>query len=191
MGVKWGKCDFKELEAFRDKLEAMSEGDGINQFCEACAKELAARLLRKVIKRTPVGDYSDTYDLEDDGENKFLVMSDKQGGTLRRGWTAKTEAEAAAGSNNVNVNDYVNSIKVGKSGNLFTIEISNPVSYASYAEYGHRQTPGRYVPAIDKKLKAGWVEGHFMLTISEKEIQNIAPALLQKKLYEFLKEAVK
>lgn len=189
MGLKWGKCDFKELEAFRDKLQELENES--EQFCEECAKELAARLLRKVIKRTPVGDYSDTYDLEDDGEKKFLVMSDKQGGTLRRGWTAKTEAEAMAGSEKGNVDDFLDSVAVKKVGKVFQIEIRNPVNYASYVEYGHRQTPGRYVPAIDKKLKEGWVEGKFMLTISVKEIQNIAPALLQKKLYQFLKEAVK
>ena len=60
--------DIRQLREFQKKLERMQKDN--NEFLEACAKELAARLLAKVIKRTPVGDYSDTYDLEDDGENK-------------------------------------------------------------------------------------------------------------------------
>ena len=34
--------------------------------------------------------------------------------------------------------------------------------HAPHVEYGHRQTPGRYVPAIGKRLKASFVPGqHF------------------------------
>ena len=29
------------------------------------------------------------------------------------------------------------------------------MEYASYVEYGHRQEPGRYVPALGKRLKNG------------------------------------
>ena len=47
-------ADLKKLQAKLDRLKKQ-EADA---FVEACAKELAARLLAKVIKRTPVGDYS-------------------------------------------------------------------------------------------------------------------------------------
>lgn len=53
-----GKVDYKQLEAFRDKLQKQLNPSQIDLFLEQCAKELAARLLAKVIKRTPVGDYS-------------------------------------------------------------------------------------------------------------------------------------
>lgn len=161
------KVDMKQLKEFRDKVQNAAEGAEKQAFMEACAKELAARLLAKVIKRTPVGDYSETYDLEDDGEQKFLVTSGKQGGTLRRGWTIG---------------------KIRKEGNSYVIDVTNGVEYASYVEFGHRQTPGRYVPAIGKRLKSGWVEGQFMLTISEQEIRDAAPAILEKKLYSWLSE---
>lgn len=61
----------------------------------------------------------------------------------------------------------------------------------AYVEYGHRQTPGRYVPALGKRLKKGWVRGHFMLTISEQEIQSIAPQILEEKIKEFLAGCMK
>ena len=40
-----------------------------------------------------------------------------------------------------------------------TEAIGSAVEYAPYVELGHHQTPGRYVPAIKKRLKASWVPG--------------------------------
>jgi len=67
------KVDFKELEQFRDKFTKMQ----IDAFMEDCAKELAARLLRSVRKKTPVGVYP--------------ASSGKKGGNLRRNWTAQKD----------------------------------------------------------------------------------------------------
>ena len=73
---------------------------------------------------------------------------------------------------------------VTQNGVVYEIEVYNPTEYASYVEYGHRQQVGRFVPQIGKRLKQGWVQGQFMLKISEEEIQAIAPKLLEKKLNE-------
>ena len=35
--------------------------------------------------------------------------------------------------------------------------IGTTVKYAPYVEFGHHQEPGRYVPAIGKRLKVSWV----------------------------------
>lgn len=161
-GFKSGSM--KELQKSLNKIK----GKEAEEFINECTRELAQRLLRKIIFRTPVGDYSDTYDLVDAGDGKFLVMSDKEGGTLRRGWTA-------AGS-----------LEVTKTGNIYKITIENQTPYASYVEYGHRQTPGRYVPAIGCKLKKSWVQGKFMMTISERELRKSAPKILEKKVMDFL-----
>lgn len=158
---RWGKCDFRQLKNLQDKLKQMERKD-FEAFCQAAAKELAARLLAKVIKRTPVGQY----------EASTGVM----GGTLRRGWTAETEEAAMSGSNK-NAKDYAQSLTVTRSGDAYQIEIINPVHYASYVEYGHRTR--------DHK---GWVEGRFMLTISEKELDAQAPKILEKKLEKYLGE---
>lgn len=37
--------------------------------------------------------------------------------------------------------------------------IGSPVLYAPYVEIGHHQEPGRYVPAIGKRLVASYVPG--------------------------------
>ena len=164
--ARWGTVDYKQLQQFSQKLEQLQQVD-VDQFCRDMVKELAARLLRKAVKRTPV----DT-------------------GTLRRGWTSKTQEEAESGAT-VGVKAYVDSLKINRFDNSLVIELPNPVEYAPYVEYGHRQTPGRYVPQIGKRLKEGWVKGRFMLTISVQELEHQMPPLLEKKLYAKLKEALK
>jgi len=79
-------------------------------------------------------------------------------------------------------------LPIEKQGDQYIITVLNPTEYASYVEYGHRQTPGRYVPALGKSLKASWVKGRFMMTISVQEVETMAPALLQRALYQCLKE---
>ena len=130
------KIDIKQLKQLRDNLQIV--GKNTDDFLESCAKELAARLLAKVIKRTPV---------------------DK--GTLRRAWST-------------------NNIKVSHVGSNYVVEIINPTEYASYVEYGHRTANHK-----------GWVRGRFMMTISEKELEKIAPKVLEKRIKKLLEEAMK
>lgn len=127
-------------------------------FCRAAAKDLAGRLLSKAKKRTPV-----VY------------------GTLRNAWAV---------------------MPVGRRGGHYTVVVLNNLRYASYVEYGHRQQPGRFIPGYwegerfvyapgatgGMVLKDSWVKGRFMLTISTQELEQQAPAILEKKLYNFLKE---
>lgn len=157
----WGKCDFKQLKDLQERIQKL-EGTDFDAFCEACAKELAARLLAKTIKRTPVGDYPSS--------------TGKKGGTLRRGWTAKTEIEASSGGKTT-AKAYVNTLPITKSGNMIQIEIINPVHYASYVEFGHRT-----------RNHKDWVKGKFMLTISEQELDSQAPSILENKLKRYLGE---
>lgn len=161
---KWGNCDFRELENLRKCMEKLEKEQ--DAFCRKCAQELAARLLYLVGKRTPVGKIP-----EDAAEDEKIAQEWEgyTGGTLRRGWTASHPKKGSDG---------------------WEIEIINNVIYASYVEYGHRQMAGRYVPAIGKKLKSGWVEGKFMLTLSVKDVERMAPKLIEKKLEALIKEAV-
>ncbi|WP_019555205.1 HK97 gp10 family phage protein [Propionispira raffinosivorans] len=182
-----GKSDFSQLKAFQKRLEKAANGQQKQQFYEDCARELAARFLAKVIKRTPVGKGTFETVVLGNGKNKQKRIS--QGGVLRRGWTAKTEAEAESGGT-VNSLQYAQSLKVDKVGRNYQITITNPVSYASYVEFGHRQEPGRFVQAIGKRLKAGWVKGQFMMTISEKELQSQAPGIIKRKFEVFLREVL-
>lgn len=164
--AKWGKCDFKQLEQLQKNFERLQKMD-MEKFCRDASKELAARLLALVIPRTPVGQYP--------------ASSGKKGGTLRRGWTAKTHDEAANGKGRGSARSgaaYAASLPVTKSGSNYTVDVINPVSYASYVEFGHRTAGG-----------SGWVPGQYFLTLSEAQLEKIAPAVLEKKLHVLLREA--
>ena len=159
----WGKCNFKDLKDFQTRMNRMSK-QNVGEFCELAAKELAARLLAKVIKRTPVGAYP--------------AETGKKGGTLRRGWTAKSEREAeltAVLGGGSGAKAFADSLRVYKSGDTYEIEIVNPVTYSSYVEFGHRT-----------RNHTGWVDGRYMLTISEQEIDSKAGAILEAKLKKYL-----
>ena len=134
------RVDTRELRQFKEKLENINTDSLLKEI----AADLAARLLRKVKKRTPV----------DTGE-------------LRRNW-------------------QVSNIRLFE--RFCVVEIYNSTEYAEYVEFGHRQTPGRYVPAIGKRLKKAWVPGKFMLTISTKELENIKDRIIRQKVEAWLKE---
>lgn len=99
--------------------------------------------------------------------SNLIIETGKTGGTLKRSWFATP---------------------ITKEGDTWKIEIFNDKLYASYVEFGHRQTPGRFVPALGKKLKKGWVNGSFMLTISETELDSQAPKIIENKLMKYLGE---
>lgn len=99
----------------------------------------------------------------------------RHGGTLRRGWTAQAQISTSDAQN----------MQRG----IHSVTVTNPVSYASYVENGHRQTVGRYVPAIGKRLTRGWVEGQHFLRAAEDDVKSVMPDLLEETLDEYLKEA--
>lgn len=80
--MRWGSVDYRQLQKLRDNLAKLERMD-MDKFCRDVSKELAARLLALVIPRTPVG--------------KYPKGSGKKGGTLRRGWTAKTDLQRKHG----------------------------------------------------------------------------------------------
>lgn len=127
--------NFDEILKLQQQMKDLEEN--IDELKEDCCKEVASRLLTKVIKNTPVGQYA--Y---------------KLGGTLRRGWTSQKE-----------------NINITKLGDTHQFNLENSVEYASYVEFGHRT----------RNLK-GWVKGQYFLTTAEKEIEEIAPKLIEKKI---------
>ena len=160
--MNWGNCDYKQLQRLRDSLATLQSMD-MDRFCTEVSKELAARLLALVIPRTPVGQYPKS--------------SGKKGGTLRRGWTSKTQADAASRGGSNDAKAYAEALPVRKSGNTYIIEVINPVEYASYVEFGHRTWGGD-----------GWVPGQYFLTLSEQDLERLAPGVIERKLEALLRE---
>lgn len=202
--AKWGRCDYKQLQKLRDNLAKLQSID-LDKFCRDVSKELAARLLALVIPRTPVGKRPKLSGpktvrvtgasgdqrsfLTAEGARYERYWSGYMGGTLRRGWTARTEQEAKSGGSNSDAKEYALSLPVARAGHMYRITVINPVHYASYVEFGHRQEPGRYVPAIGKALKQDWVKGQYFLTLSERDLERLAPGVIERKLEALLREA--
>ncbi len=136
------KVNDSDLKKLKSKLQKQNKTT--DDFLQSCTKELAARLLRMVKNKTPVGQYKDI---------------GKVGGTLRRGWTTGT---------------------ITKEGSSYRIEIVNPVEYATYVEYGHRTAN-----------HSGWIPGQFFMTISEQELEKIAPKVLENKIKKYLEGVIK
>lgn len=186
--AKWGKCDFGQLQQLQKQLEKAERN--ADEFCEMCARELAGRLLALVIPRTPVGKApkfagGKTVRVKlkgADGKTRNRAFLTREGAILERYWSGYTGGTLRRG--------WTAGASVQRQGSGYTIEVLNEVFYASYVEYGHRQEPGRYVPAIGKRLKKGWVEGKFMLTLSVKDVERMAPRLLEKELKKFLEECL-
>lgn len=134
--ARWGNCDYRQLKNLQKRLEQFNKLDR-QKLCESLAKEIAARLVRAAVQRTPV----DT-------------------GALKQSWREENK-------------DFL----IVKKDNVYEITIYNSMLYASYIEYGHRTRDG-----------VGWVNGYFMLTISEQHIKRIAPALIEKRIMQKLGE---
>lgn len=110
-----GGLNYTQFEDFTRRVEQGLGRENVNAFMVKCAKELAARILAKAIKKTPVGQYP--------------KRTGKKGGTLRRGWTGGTRQASSS---------FSNGLDVVRTGDTISITISNQVEYASYVEYGHR-----------------------------------------------------
>lgn len=204
--AKMGSFDISEFIKLRDNINRMNDPKVKDKFMKECVQEIAMEVLRRVIKGTAVGaTIRILTDVVDDYGNKVKYKSGKNigkikqksevihtGGTLRRGWIAKTQKEAEASSlqrpQENEIKEYVLKLNVQKVGSSYIAWIINPVEYASYYEYGHRQMPGRYVPAIGKRLKKSWVDGKFILRISMKDVEAKLPQFLEAKMQEYINQ---
>lgn len=157
--AKWGKCDYRTLEQTARRLERAARRES-GQACRETAQTIGQMLLNKAKKRTPVGVVPNV------SGDAHKHWEGYRGGALRDGWTV---------------------LPLEKHGDRYEVTVLNPMEYASYVEYGHRQTPGRYVPALGKSLKVSWVPGKWMLTSAEQEVREVVPKLLEGAMYQALK----
>lgn len=196
MGKQWGKADFKQLKELEQRLEQLEKVD-FDKLFRQLANEIAQILLNLVKKRTPVGvkphiaakDENDKKALGGVDAKKTIKIKGKsgksktfltrEGAILDRYWRGYTGGA---------LRDAWTILPLEKQGDNYIITVVNNTEYASYVEYGHRQTPGRYVPQLGKSLKASWVKGRFMLTTSTQEIEQMTPRLLEQAIYQALKE---
>lgn len=95
-----------------------------------------------------------------DHTDEVLAAMDAKADAILEAWGQNGEARAKLNiSNNHSVitSRLINSITHEVHGD--TVYISTDVEYAPYVELGHHQEPGRYVPAIGKRLVRSFVPG--------------------------------
>ena len=112
-------AEYSELKKLSDKFRKNAGPAEQQVFLEKTCKELAARLLRELVKSTPVG--------------KYPKGTGKLGGTLRRGWTGGLKESAA---------QYMAYIPIERTSHMIKITLTNNVYYCEYVEYGHRTRGG-------------------------------------------------
>lgn len=100
--------------------------------------------------------------------SKAIRLTPVDTGRLRKGWTGEKQQAVQA---------YVDSLTINKVGDTYTIELTNPVYYAKFVEYGHRTSN-----------HASWVPGAYMMTIAEQEVKSLAPRLIQERIEAKLRE---
>ena len=66
----------------------------------------------------------------------------------------------------------------------YTMAVGTDTKYAPYVELGHHQQPGRYVPAIKKRLVASFVQGKPYLRPAVEKHQSEYSRIIQTELSE-------
>lgn len=163
--------DYSELEEFRDSLLNLDKVE--SDIAIGCLNDLSGRFLAKVIKATPVENPIEHYWTKNAAGMDVILDTGKVGGTLRRGWMTPER-----------------SMKVTPK--QYQMVLTNPVEYASYVEFGHRQHPGQFVPGLGddgkgRRLVKSWVDGQFIMTKSETEVQDKADEVVRRRFEKALR----
>jgi len=130
------EIDFSGFRRLFERLDRVKDKRKIRSVHRKTLKKLAQAYLKVAKKNTPKGKYRE---VERNGK-VYRTESEH----MRRSWGAE---------------------RVQFEGSVGTVKVFNSASYASYVNDGHRQTPGRFVPILGKRLVKGFVDG---LNMAEK-----------------------
>lgn len=145
------KIDTRDLKKFRKKAKKLNYylRDGL----DTGLQQLAESIITEVKLKTPVGTYKEYKDWNSDK----IINKGHHGGTLRDSWTR-------TGLTRFN--------------NKSVVTVFNPIYYAEYVEYGHRQNVGQYVQVLGKRLVQPYVSGKYMLRSTINEIRPKAQKII-------------
>lgn len=187
--MSFGEIKFDAFKDLSKRLHEAIDSGKVDDLIEDCLRDEAATLLELVIPLTPTGEKPPIGAVIGGAKG---ASADKKaaafnaawggyvGGTLKRGWTGGKDIDPEA---------FAQMLPIEKGGKVFLITVENIDEKASYVEEGHRQTPGRYVPAIGKKLVKPATEGRHFLEEAEMQLRaGAAEAKMQKRLDQFLED---
>lgn len=155
------KCNFKRLHEYLDNIQVFGAEQFVDEAFEKALRELADKLIVILRENTPVG--PTPYRKHDNPGHTY--------GELRDSWP-----EDATG------------LRVEKTVDGYSIDVTNSAEYASWVESGHEQQPGRYVWYIEARLKRSYVKGKYFMKISEEEVAKSGDAIVRRIINQYLRE---
>lgn len=186
------RLDISQLRTFSRKVSEFkrTERDAMHQ---ECLNTMAAEYLRVAKLNTPVSGgqeydvsekaYENIAAYEVTGKGYHIAKSRNRGGRTKqlkrimRGKDGKRYRVLTASEH------MRRSWEVGemakRRGN-YSIPVINSASYASFVNDGHRQTPGRFVPVLGKRLVKNWVEGLHMAEKAEASVRKKSNRIMQR-----------
>lgn len=173
--------DYEQLQKMQQAFEAIvGEAESGIVYDEAL-KDVGRRHLARCVQNTPFGKYKPHAQT---GEIKL-------GGTLRKGWVVNTHSQAAAAPgtpSSAEISAKVSGTPVKVNGSMRTMTFFNRVNYALFVDLGHRQTPGRFVGAIGKRLKKAWIPAQNFIRNSENGTASEMPRIIERHMRKALKK---
>ena len=152
------KLNIDQWKKFAEAVATTTDPKRIDEAKSNALRQMAAAYLRAAIKETPTGARGT---VEVNGK-EYHIQTEH----MRRSWgTGKLERAAR---------DY-------------RMAVTNSASYASFVNDGHRQTPGRFVPILGKRLVANFVEGKHITEIAQAYTESKAGGIIRRQTSELLK----
>lgn len=196
---------FAGFEALRRQIEGLNSPQEKQACMEECTESLAQVYLAEAIKKTPNGGAKE-FEVTEKGYERIQA--------LEVGAKGFQKAKSRSHANSPAVKRIKKSRKsekkqylvltasehmrrswdaeaVKKQGGTYSVKVFNSASYASYVNDGHRQRPGRFVPAIGKRLVRPWVPGQHMAELAEQKTRRSSKRLLSRIITAYLKRGLR
>lgn len=156
--ARWGKVDFKDLKKLQKRMQKFEKVDA-EALCIEIAKNLAQRVYRSAVKRTPV-----------------------KSGELRRAWSVSEVVNVGGATYEIeiiNSMEYASYVEYGHR--------QQPGRFVPGYWQGNEfiYDPDSNTGMV---LKVSWVKGRFMLTKAEQMVDSKKEKIIEKMLLEKLNE---
>lgn len=196
---------FAGFEALRRQIEGLNSPQEKQACMEECTESLAQVYLAEAIKKTPNGGAKE-FEVTEKGYERIQALEVGAKGFQKAKSRSHANAHAVKRikkSRKSGKKQYLvltasehmrrswDAEPVKKQGSTYSVKVFNSASYASYVNDGHRQRPGRFVPAIGKRLVRSWVPGQHMAELAEQKTRRSSKRLLSRIITAYLERGLR
>lgn len=152
------KLNVDQWKKFAEAVAVSTDPKRIDEAKSNAVRLMAAAYLRMAKTQTPTGERGT---VEVNGK-EYHIQTEH----MRRSWEAG---------------------KLERGARAYQMAVTNSASYASFVNDGHRQTPGRFIPIIGKKLVNNFVEGKHITEIAQAYTESKAGGIIRRQTAGLLK----